>query len=82
MSSLYSNENVALRLVESLRRLGHDVLTSREAGNANLGIPDIDVLAFAFAERRIVLTGNRQGFHRLHLKEFEHAGISYLHRRR
>jgi hypothetical protein len=29
--------------------MGHDVLTVQEAGNANLGIPDDQVLAFAIS---------------------------------
>jgi hypothetical protein len=36
----YANENLMTELVETLRQLGHDVLTSYEAGNANQGIPD------------------------------------------
>jgi hypothetical protein len=34
VAHLYANENFPLPVVEALRRLGHDVLTSREAGNA------------------------------------------------
>ena len=34
MASLYSNENFPKRVVDELRRLGHDVLTSYEAGRA------------------------------------------------
>ena len=30
--------------------MGHQVLTVQEAGNANLGIPDEDVLAFAIED--------------------------------
>lgn len=75
MARLYSNENVALRLVTALRSRGHDVLTSLDAGNANLGIPDSEVLAYAHEHRRVVLTGNRLDFHRLHLKGSDHSGI-------
>ncbi|HEY9850222.1 MAG TPA: DUF5615 family PIN-like protein [Leptolyngbyaceae cyanobacterium] len=49
-----------------LRALGHDVLTVQEAGNANQGMPDSDVLAFATSEKRAVLTQNRKDFFRLH----------------
>ena len=35
MAEFYSNENFPKRVVEELRRLGHDVLTSYEAGRAN-----------------------------------------------
>ena len=44
MSRFYSNENLPLEIVKSLRKFGHDVLTSVEAGQANQGIPDNEVL--------------------------------------
>lgn len=75
MARLYSNENVARGLVQALRDLGHDVLTSFEAGNANLRIPDPEVLAFAHGLQRTVLTGNRDDFHRLHRGPEPHSGI-------
>ena len=34
MARLYANENFPLPTVEELRRLGHDVLTVRETGQA------------------------------------------------
>ena len=50
MASLYSNENFPKRVVEELRRLGHDVLTSYETGRGNQRIPDSFFQAsFAFA---------------------------------
>ena len=54
---------------------GHNVLTTRDAGKANEGIPDEEVLAFAIAEKRAVLTYNRQDFIRLHRLNPEHEGI-------
>ena len=75
MASIYSNENVAMGVVSRLREHGHDVLTSHEAGNANRSIPDEDVLAFAHQDQRIVLTGNRDDFHRLHRAGAEHSGV-------
>lgn len=74
---LYSNENSPLPVVEALRRRGHDVLTTRDAGKSNEGIPDEDVLAFAIADPRAVLTHNRQDYIRLHRlnPDPEHAGI-------
>ena len=63
---LSSNENFDRRVVESLRALGHDVLTSLEAGRANQRIPDEEVLEFATREGRAVLTFNRLHFMRLH----------------
>ena len=71
----YSNENFPLPVVESLRELGHDVLTSAEAGNANQGIPDEEVLNYATAEKRILLTLNRRDFIALHKSAAAHAGI-------
>jgi hypothetical protein len=59
VARFYSNENIALQVVMELRRLGHDVLTSLEAGNANAAVPDHDVLAFAAAHGRILLSHNR-----------------------
>ena len=63
---LYSNENFHRRVVEALRELGHDVLTSLEAGRSNRRIPDEEVLEFATGERRAVLTFTRLHFTRLH----------------
>lgn len=71
----YTNENFPLPVVESLRELGHDVLTSAEAGNANQGIPDEEVLRYAVTEKRILLTLNRQDFISLHRRSTSHAGI-------
>ncbi len=34
MARIYANENFPLPVVEELRRLGHDVVTSLESGNA------------------------------------------------
>jgi hypothetical protein len=62
VARFYSNENIALQVVMELRRLGHDVVTSREAGKANAAIPDPEVLAFAAAEDRILLSHNRVTF--------------------
>ncbi|MBE9036923.1 DUF5615 family PIN-like protein [aff. Roholtiella sp. LEGE 12411] len=47
MARLYTDENFPLPVVEFLRIFGHDVLTAMNAGNANLRIPDENVLAFA-----------------------------------
>ena len=68
MANLYANENFPLAAVEGLRVLGHDVLTSLEAGTANQAIPDDRVLAFASDLGRAVLTHNRLDFKRLHRK--------------
>ncbi len=75
MARCYANENFPLPAVEILRHLGHDVLTTPESGRAGQAIPDADVLAFAVAEQRIVVTLNRRHFIRLHSTMPEHAGI-------
>jgi uncharacterized protein with PIN domain len=75
LARFYTDENFPLAVVELLRALGHDVLTAREAGNANLKIPDEDVLAFAVSNDRTILTRNRRHFIRLHIQQPEHAGI-------
>ncbi len=75
MAQFYSNENFDRSAVEKLRELGHDVLTTFEAGNANLGIPDDEVLVFATEQNRTVITFNRKDYIRLHQKHPFHAGI-------
>jgi hypothetical protein len=47
VAHLYLDEQFPREVSERLRTMGHDVLTGQEAGNANLGIPDEEVLAFA-----------------------------------
>ena len=76
MASLYSNENYPLGIVEALRVLGHDVLTAQQADNAGRSVPDDEVLRFAAAQRRAVLTHNRLHFFRLHREtDGKHSGI-------
>jgi predicted nuclease of predicted toxin-antitoxin system len=75
MALLYADEQFPFEVVEHLRDLGHDVLTVQEAGNANLKIPDDQVLQFARDNERLVLTLNRKDFKRLHRLSPKHAGI-------
>lgn len=75
MADLYSNENFPSDIVIILRQKGHNVLTSYEAGQANQGIPDDEVLIFATQQNRIVITLNRDDFIRLHRSNVNHAGI-------
>jgi hypothetical protein len=75
MARLYANENFPLQVVDELRRLEHEVLTSQEAGNAGQGIPDEEVLNFARANNRAILTLNRRHFIRLHQQQPAHEGI-------
>lgn len=75
MARIYANENFYYASVEILRQLGHDVLTTKDAGNDNRGIPDEDVLDFAVSEKRIVITFNYNHFKRLHRFRPDHFGI-------
>ena len=75
MAQLYTNENFPLPAVEVLRSLGRDVVTTQDAGRANLSVPDEDVLAFACNQRRILITLNRKHFIQLHQTKHEHSGI-------
>jgi len=75
MASFYTNENFLIKVAQSLRQMGHTVLTSHEAGKANQRIPDEEVLAFAAETGRILLTLNRRDFIILHTKSTQHAGI-------
>ena len=47
-------------MVAELRRLGHDVVTSLESGNAGRAVPDPEVLAFAVSRQRVLVTPNRR----------------------
>ncbi len=75
MAAIYSNENFPLPVVQSLRQMGHDILTIQETGRAGDAVPDADVLAYATDLDRAVLTLNRRDFVRLHLASTNHAGI-------
>jgi hypothetical protein len=75
LARLYADENFPFPAVEALRLMGHDVLTAGEAGQAGLGIPDRDVLSYAHADGRAVLTHNRKHFRNLHNARVPHDGI-------
>lgn len=75
MARLYSNENFAIDIVQILRDYGHNVLTSYDAGQANQGIPDPEVLRFATNQNRILITFNRDDFIDLHRSVINHSGI-------
>lgn len=75
MARIYANENFYRPVVAKLREFGHDVLTTLEAGKANQKIPDEEVLLFAIAEERVMLTLNRRHFMRLHRLYPKHFGI-------
>jgi Uncharacterized protein conserved in bacteria len=75
MDRLYADENFPLPIVKLLRLAGHDVLTTEEAGNSGLGIPDQDVLAYAIRNERAILTRNWDDFRQLHRAHPDHFGI-------
>lgn len=75
MARLYADEQFPRKVSELLRTMGHSILTVQEAGNANQGIPDEEVLAFAVSDNRALITLNRQDFIRLHRANPVHCGI-------
>ncbi|MEO1393285.1 MAG: DUF5615 family PIN-like protein [Cyanobacteria bacterium J06634_5] len=75
MARFYADEQFPLPVVKQLQTLGHDVLTVQAAGNAEQGIPDDEVLAFAVVQKRCILTLNRYDFIKLHRASPEHFGI-------
>jgi len=75
MTRLYANVNFPYRVVEELRRLGHDVVTTQDAGMAGLAASKEEVLALASGQQHAVLTLNRRHFARLHTSAPAHAGI-------
>ncbi len=75
MARLYADEDFPFPVVERLRQLGHDVLTTFEAGQANQGIGDAEQLAIAASLDRAILTRNRRHYISLHRRSAHHAGI-------
>jgi hypothetical protein len=75
MARFYSNESFPQPTVLKLRELGHDVLATCEAGNADEPISDEAVLAHAVDHERAVLTLNRKHFVALHYQVLTHSGI-------
>ena len=73
--SFYSNENFVLDMVKMLRKLGHTVITSYGAGQANQSIPDDEVLNYATRYSLAVITFNRDDFIKLHNNGVQHSGI-------
>ena len=67
--------NFPLPVVVAFRELGHDVLTTRDAGKANDAISDEEVLRFAGGNGRAVTMHNRRDFMRLHGQSPDHEGI-------
>ncbi len=80
---LYFDEDVSLDIVQSLLKRGFDVLSARDAGQLHLD--DEAQLAFAAAQRRVLVTHNRYHFELLHqhylTKAQSHYGIIIAKRR-
>jgi hypothetical protein len=55
MAAFYANENFPLPVVEELRRLGHDVVTTTDAGKSGSAVPDEAVLDYAVHNGRALL---------------------------
>jgi predicted nuclease of predicted toxin-antitoxin system len=72
---LYSNENFPLGVVEGLRKLGYDIITTKDVGKSGQRIPDEEVLQYAISQKRAVITINRKDFKRLHRLTPNHYGI-------
>jgi len=77
MADLLADEHFPVTIVYALRRLGHDVLTVREA-NVNKegdGWTDEQVLQYAAEHKRAVITKNVNDFRALHEERPWHGGI-------
>jgi hypothetical protein len=75
MALLFADECFPFPAVTVLRGLGHDVLTTAEAGLAGIGTDDPDILAEATRLGRAVLTMNRRDYINLHNLNSAHGGI-------
>jgi len=71
----YADENLPRAIIEELRRLDYDVLTSYEAQQANKSISEEKVLKFAQERNKIIITLNRDDFVSLHQQGEAHSGI-------
>jgi len=72
---LFADEDFPYPVVQHLRDLGHDVVTTREAGLAGVGTEDPAILAAAVKLGRAVVTMNRRHYIALHGQSPVHAGI-------
>jgi hypothetical protein len=60
--TLYTDEDVDVRLAMRLNRDGYDILSARDAGNAHRSLPDEWHLLFAVEQQRALLTHNFADF--------------------
>ena len=70
----YLDQHIFGAVASGLRQRGIDVLTAQQAGRC--GLPDTDQLAFATAERRVMVTFDPD-FLALHNIGFMHEGIAW-----
>lgn len=75
MARFFADEDFPEPVVVHLRILGHDVLTTRQAGLANIGTIDAAIVARATSDGRAVLTMNRRDFIILDREDPVHSGI-------
>ena len=66
--ALNFDEHVQIGLAEALRIRGVDVLTTQEAGN--IGVTDIEQLAFAAGKGRSLFSYNKRHFAKIHNEPF------------
>lgn len=77
---LIDEDSQSKRLVNTLKKSGHDILTINDAKIS--GMRDSQVLTFAFAKNRVLLTRNCRDFERIHLSGIEHAGVLAIYQER
>lgn len=70
----FADEHIAQAVVNGLQRRGVDVVTVADAGL--LGADDEDLLPFARAEQRLIVTQDRD-FLRIAAQTRDHFGIAY-----
>src|SRR5947208_10274105 len=73
MALLFADENFPLPIVQILRTLGHNVVTTQESGLQ--GKDDPVLFTFASSQKRAVLTLDRFDYVKLHKKHAQHGGI-------
>jgi predicted nuclease of predicted toxin-antitoxin system len=77
----YFDEHVRAAIVGYLRSRAIDVLTTQEAGRANLRIADVEQLAFATEQNRILVSSDSDFLNPKSVSQLltgQHRGIVYL----
>ena len=74
MIRLYLDEDVHEDIAMALRLRGHDVKTTKEAGNR--GLSDIEQLKYATKKDRVIISFNIADFNKLH-SEFMKNGMKH-----